>query len=359
MNQTTKSYFDSHQIAINKIDFPELFKAYEELGFIYAAKKEVLQPYLKKITENWEALLGKTHELMWVLTTGNQYIGSFASVAVWKQGNFGMFSQHLVSNGNPMLSLRVLLAASLHAEFDFDAQKVKSSQNWFRPNNRYAQRILGSMYTTVGPRNASLINFNYLHLHLGNIPQTETDDYEIREIVSKDDVLNNFICDQYNDVFVRAEELDSEDLKLKNLNKHYNSFGLSRSRTILKVTERSSREIDACIIINRAPLGLNFSLLENRAYYIFSNKLDAVERASALKAINHVVKNYYQDFEPGLIPIVTDQGTSDCLRKSAALYVREYTQSIWMREGFRDWFEHISSFLNKIEQRKMRSAASC
>ena len=154
MNQTTKSYFVKHKIALNQIGFADLFRVYESSGFIYPEKKAFLEPYLKMISENWDALIGKDHELLWVLTTGDQFNGSFASVAVWKQGNFGMF----------------------------------------------------------------------------------------------------------------------------------------------------------------------------------------------------------MDFEPGLIPIVTDLVTAESVQKLGAVYIREYIQSIWMREGFRGWFEHINSFLDKIEIRKMKAS---
>jgi len=39
----------------------------------------------------------------------------------------------------------------------------------------------------------------------------------------------------------------------------------------------------------------------------------------------------------------------------AANYIRVYVQSIWLREGFSAWYDHIASFLEKIEAREKRT----
>ena len=34
-----------------------------------------------------------------------------------------------------------------------------------------------------------------------------------------------------------------------------------------------------------------------------------------------------------------------------ASWLREYMQSIWLREGFTQYYEHLQSFLQRIEMR--------
>jgi len=105
------------------------------------------------------------------------------------------------------------------------------------------------------------------------------------------------------------------------------------------------------MILNAAPLGINFSYLENRAYYVLAENLRNEERLEVLRFMNIQAKSFYKDLSLGAIPIVTDKKSSEALQKLDARWLREYLQSIWLREGFSQWYEHIASFLEKIERR--------
>ncbi|MEM7457292.1 MAG: hypothetical protein AAF456_23320 [Planctomycetota bacterium] len=75
------------------------------------------------------------------------------------------------------------------------------------------------------------------------------------------------------------------------------------------------------------------------------------KRAKVLKVMSQAIKSYYEDFELQAIPIVTDAKSSDALEKQKATFLRDYMQSIWLRAGFPMWFQHIHTFLEKIEKR--------
>lgn len=347
---TKRTLADFH-VQFNSISVSDLFKKYEEIGFMYPAKKALLEPFMKRIQKNWECLQSSEQELLWMLTNEEINEKDFASVSFWKHSNYGLIAQHLVSSGNPFLSLKVMLAAQFKAEHHYGEDEVRSGQNWFRPNNRYAYRIFASMYEKLGPKTASLIPFQYLHLPMDREDISILGAYEIREVMGRDQDLIDFIKANYNEVFVQAEELDQEDIELQKLGKSYEACGLTRSRKVLVLIHKKTGKIQACMIANRAPLGLNFSFLENRCYYILDKSLDRDYRAILVNIMNKAVKKYYAGFALGNVPIVTDKKTSDTLQQQGAVFVREYMQSIWLREGFPLWYEHIASFLKKIEMR--------
>ena len=138
-------------VQINELDTNHLFNKYESTGFLYAAKKKLLAPYFKTIQQNWQRMLNDRHDLHWDKNTKSQPMAEdFASITFWKQSNHGLFAQHLVSTGNPILSLKVMLAAQYATELFFGHEEIQSSQNWFRPNNRYAYRIFASMFEELG-----------------------------------------------------------------------------------------------------------------------------------------------------------------------------------------------------------------
>ncbi len=346
-----KQTFEDFKINFNKQSVSQLFKKYEEIGFIYPAKKELLAPHFKQIKRNWECLSKKEKDLLWILTNDSEDQKDFASVCVWKQSNYGLVAQHLVSNGNPFLSLKVMLAAQFKAEHHYDETEVKSSQNWFRPDNRYAYRVFASMFEKLGSKNASLILFQYLHLKLDQINTVQQSDFYVEEVRGIDQELIHFVQTQYGEVFLKAEELDDEDINLSKLGATFKKHGLNRSRKVFKIKDRQTKKAIATIVANRAPIGLNFSFIENRAYYILDKNLDSRKRALVLQTMHAAIKSYYKDFDLQAIPIVTDELSSTILQTQKATYIRAYYQSIWMRAGFPMWFTHIQSFLEKIEKR--------
>jgi hypothetical protein len=70
-----------------------------------------------------------------------------------------------------------------------------------------------------------------------------------------------------------------------------------------------------------------------------------------LSVMNNYAAKVYDDFELGKVPIVTDESTSESLQTLGAELRRVYVQSIWLREGFAQWYEHIRSFLSRIESK--------
>ena len=346
-------------IAFNKISVSKLFKKYESIGFIYPEKKVILQPYWSKIKSNWKKLLQNPNDLLWILTTDQQQAEKFASVSVIKQGNYGLLAQHLVSEGNPFLSLKVMLAAQHRAEHSYNEHEVKSSQNWFRPNNRYAFRVFASMLDRLGSNKANLRAFQYLLMPLKCICQAESDKYYATEIQSPQSEFLSFIENQYGRVFIQGEELDQEDLMLKKLNALYQKSGLQRKRRIILIKSKVTNQVTACIIANRAPLGLNFSFLENRAYYIVGKNMNRAEIPTLLKFMNSQIKSFYRDLALGAIPIVTDLPEKEAFEKiKGAQFIRSYMQSIWLREGFSEWYAHIQAFLQRIEGRMRKDQAA-
>jgi len=332
-----------------------LFEKYEEIGFLYPEKKALLKPHFQQISQNWDILLNSKEELLWMMTTDKQLIeNDFASITSWKQSNYCFFAQHLVSTGNPTMSLKILLAAQDKAEFDHDESDIRACQNWFRPNNRYAYRVFASIYDKLGEKKSSLLTFYYLHLSLNAIDANSQNNYVSEEVLGKDEELIAFVTQQYGEVFVRGEELDQADIQLDEIDAIYRKYNLSRRRKILKIRDQKTQQIVACIIANRGPLGLNFSFLESRAYYIVSKDLEESQRQSVLAAMNFATKSFYVNFELQTIPIVTDDLTSKTLQTQSAILQRKYMQSIWLREGFADWYAHIYSFLKRIEERYER-----
>ena len=319
----------------NQYGIDELFAKYAEVGFLYPEKMELLRPHLGQIKHNWRQLLSGD-SLQWVLT--NRTAANFASIAVCRHANRSMIAQHLVSDGNPHLSLELMAEAQrLFASFQ-GADGVDAAQNWFRPNNRYAYRIFASMIGKLGPEKASLLTFEYLQHDLSVIPTDRTPHFRAKEVRATDNELSLFVGEQLNKVFCRGEELTgTDDVTLERLGDRYHALGLRKGRRIVKLVDPADGRIVACVIANRAPLGQNFSFLENRAYCVVDRGLGALVRRRVVSELGEAVRGFYADFALEAIPIVTDRLTADTLEQAGARHLRTYMQSIWLRAGFEEW----------------------
>lgn len=351
-NMNREFYAPKSSIRMNAAKIEDVFEKYREVGFLYPAKMQILRPHFTRITENWKRLVASNEQLLWILSATERVPAAhFASISAWKSGNYGYFAQHLVSTGNPHLSLKVMLRAQHYVEDKFSENEIRSSQNWFRPNNRYAYRVFASMYDKLGPEKAALLHHEYMHLPLNLIPDQDSGDYLAEEVAGVDPELIEFVKGQYGEVFVRAEELDQADVQFRGNGRLFRQYGLSLFRQLYKIRHPETGRVVACLIANRAPLGLNFSFLENRAYYIVDKKLLREEREAVLSRMHYAAYGTYYNIALGVVPIVTDPATAEVLFHQGAIKVRQYVQSIWMREGFRDWYDHIDSFLKRIERR--------
>ena len=140
--------YEAYGCRVNAISPEELFRRYEQAGFLYPAKMGKLAPFLPLVKENWRKALRGGELILYVVAHENQTEGDWASVAAWRNTNGGFQSQHLVSIGGPVSSRAVMLgtqAMRLHVGCEDE-----NYQNWFRPENRFPARVFGTLGETIG-----------------------------------------------------------------------------------------------------------------------------------------------------------------------------------------------------------------
>ena len=345
------------KLNFNSISVDLLFEKYYSTGFIYKAKEELLEPYRTTILKNWKKLLNSKDQLLWIFTT-DKHAGHFASVCAWRNTNYGVIAQHLVSEGNPFMSLRLMLAAQIKANQCVSPTPVHASQNWYRQDNRYAHRIFSSMVKKLGPVKSSMKLFYLLRLPIKPVKASENIEFTHANVTGIDASLIDFIDQQYGRVFTQAEELDREDICQTVLSKKYKVCGLLNTRKVIKIIDQKTNAIKGCLVANRASIGINFSFIENRAYYIVNKNLSEEDKRKVISIMNEEAQKIYKGIEIKYIPIVTEEHTAKVLQTQGAEYIRQYLQSIWLRTGFDQWYDHINSFLQKIEGREVKVQTS-
>src|ERR1700730_8722083 len=138
--------YEAYGVQVNAMSVDDVLALYERTGFLYPDKAARLLPHLGQVREKWRRMLRAGDSLFCVLTAGDEK-GGRASIAVWRSTQHGWTSQHLVSEGNPLLSRAVILAgsaATMRKGID------ESHRNWFRPETLFPSRVFGSMVRPIG-----------------------------------------------------------------------------------------------------------------------------------------------------------------------------------------------------------------
>ncbi len=329
---------------LNTISIEELFKRYLEAGFLYTAKLEKLKPFWEEIKKNWQRGLRAGEMLIWNVTYESPNGTSWGALSGWRSTHTGWAIQHLISLGSPIASRAVMLSALGVRIFE---GVDTSYQNWFRPNNKFANKVFGSLIDNVGTENAALETFNYFVVPLD--VKSSNDDIAIVEgsLANKEEFLS-FAKQLRGEVFIKAEALDTDDLNLETVDYFYCMVGLRRYRRIFLAYGKGKDELIGAAIVYRGPLGFNFSFLENRCDLLLSPALSERQADAVVTTLMQKVAPLYEDFSPQFIPVIACDCAAIALSNGGGEFIRNYSQSIWLKAGFVPYYRHLEKFYERI-----------
>jgi hypothetical protein len=333
----------TYGVQVNAISVDELFALYERTGFLYPDKAARLTPHIGQVRENWRRMLLGGETLLYVLTAGDEERGR-ASLAVWRTTHNGWLSQHLVSEGNPYASRAVMLDAAAGKILRHDDD---STQNWFRPENRFPTRVFGTMVQTIGESLSSVQRHAYFSLRRKMSLPSPAGIRIVPYNSSHKKALGEIALAARGRIYLTAEELMG-DVRLEAVDELYRRVGLRRTRDVYLAFRSNKAEPIGAAIIYRGPLGLNFSYLENRCDLLLHPSVHESEALNVVAALVKASLGSYRDFELGEIPLIADQIAVPALLKLGVEFVRYYCQGIWLRDGHVGFYRHVDRFYSKL-----------
>ena len=342
----------SYGVKLNALSVDQLFELYQRTGFLYPAKAARLLPYMDLVRDNWRRLLEGPDSLLYVLTAGEEGEGS-ASIAVWRTTERGWTSQHLVSDNNPLGTRSVILAGSAASML---RGTEESHQNWFRPENRFPSRVFGSMVQTVGETFASVKRHMYFALRR-NLPVSPDKSVTVVPCTrTNQEALCAFAVLVRGTIYVIAEEL-ARDLELQRIDALYRGVGLRRTRQAWLAYRRYNEEPIGAAIVYRAPLGINFSYIENRCDLLLDPTLPQADVMAVVSSLLSASAPAYADFELNEIPVIADEIAAPALTELGAEFLRHYCQGIWLNDGQPRFYRHVDSFYSRLLRREEKHSS--
>ncbi|MBL8887613.1 MAG: hypothetical protein JNK16_13215 [Phycisphaerales bacterium] len=344
--------YEAFGCTVNQIGVEELFAKYESCGFLYAAKRERLNPYLPLIIENWKRSMSPVRGRLLhdVVVCDNLATGAWASLSYWACCNRAVHSQHLVSCGKSEASRATLLASQSEA----NNRGVLSSQNWFRAENRYPSRVFGSCTLSLGPDNAVINPYSLMEMRRDSLPPT-AGDIQVHRCTDAERLplyaLANRLC---GCVQANADEWTCGDIELAQLDEQYKEVGLRRYRRVFIATAKGIPDPIGIATAYRGPLGLSFSFLENRCELWLDPYLDDERYTRAIAALVNVAAETYNDFELPIMLVTTDECAGNVMLSLGASLIQKYSRSLWLRPGFAAWYKHVDSFYSRVFSASLR-----
>lgn len=233
-------------------------------------------------------------------------------------------------------------------------QLDKSHQNWFQRTNRFANKVFGSITSTLGCTAGWVGDYSYYSCPL-SLPNIASHRVMVRHGVSEDLGQIRQVAERARSpVFVAAEELDAEDLHLECVDSLYRKVGLRRYRRVLIADLPGLSGPAGIALIYRGPLGFNFSFLENRCDLLLNPALVSQTHEIVIASLLAAAAPHYADFTPGFIPVVIDRSHACHLNMLGGEHVRDYAQSMWLSEGYRAWYRHVESIYDRVARAERR-----
>lgn len=334
----------------NQQSVENLFKLYDSLNFIYPEKKERLHPVLNIIKENWAKAILLNFPLFWVSTVIQNDKKIASTGTSWQYLNKGMMAQHLASN-HPVGSRFIFLGMLNKVIENQNTGFVESYQVFYRPYNKFSSRIFEPLSVKVGKELSQILSYSYLELpfvkeyHLDEIAVSEIDNTYNPDFI-------NFLLTERGEVFIKAQELNSDDLNLESLNSTFAFYGLQRKRRVFIAKSIPEGKIYGAIIINQSSLGLNFSFFENSSELILCK---AKEEKFLLKVAGSLLQKASELLLPNFplhyIPVLVDPVHAPILLKLQGKLIRNYNLFMILKGGYEAWYEYVEELTHTIFQR--------
>lgn len=319
--------------------FDAVWRCLEVTGFIYPEKAERLRDVMPELRRTNSAILetpnrvGKTL----ILRNGGNVVGHISALRLYSRT---FLCQHLAvatRSRNGVSAARLLNFGLL--EYVEQIPEMEWVRVFYRPANRWAQRVFGSLSSRLDHLPVSNVELlDYLHAPAGVTAQTIRS-VDVRPASAADlDAIEQYFVE--NRPFgLRADDLSKERLELKQVGDDYGAIGLVRRREVL-IAERSGRPI-AFALIEISSIGLNFSELTN-TFRVYAFDPAAGEADDGRRALIESARRRYATLGRSAVLALAEPRDRSLFERCGFTQTKQYACWSWHRAAYRAYYEHLA-----------------
>ena len=265
---------DPFAFLCKKINLHQLIEFFFESGFVYPSKYAYLQKHKEKILSIYEKLYNSDNDVArhFIYQKGNNVLGHLAMLRFSEKG--WLIHHHASAlEGGMNAGIHVLNQATsfITDSYRFHRMNLNFILCFFRPNNKFPQRVFGSLVPKINDRQqCSIDEFAYVHMDRGEKPADGNEGWTIADPENHDfQALTGFYQESSGGLLLEAMDILPHQSQNAHLSRAYAEIGIQREIR-LKILKHHGKPA-AFFILNTSDPGLNMSDLTNNLMIIVIN----------------------------------------------------------------------------------------
>ncbi len=258
---------DANSYLCNKVDTDKLWNFFFETGFIYPQKYTHIQSHKEKIKELYEKLYTRNPRIArhFIYQDKGAILGHMAMIRFYE--NSWLIHHHAANRSiscHAGLTVLIQLSRSIIDCHSLYSAHMNYLICFFRPENRFPNRVFGGVAKHIDDRNAcSIDEFAYFHFRpawrkewklTGPWQLNRSDEGDLFE-------LRNFYAHESGGLMLNALGIESGMPLNEGLAEEYKSAGFTRERYLFSL--KKNGVLKAFFILDKTDLGLNMAELTN------------------------------------------------------------------------------------------------
>ena len=324
----------------SSVDMDALWNFFFATGFIYPEKYSYFETNKEEIKNIYKKLYGQSPHIArhFIYQDRGVILGHMAMLRFFE--NSWLIHHHAANReGSMTAGVAVLnqIGRFVNDSYNILSMHMDYVLCYFRPNNKFPDRVFGGFARNLkAPRECSLDNFAYFHVHTQDERFDELPSTWSVENAEKEDLLELacFYRHHSNGLLLDALDLKPDVAYRQELVRDYQEQGFRKERQLL--TLRHEGVMKAFAMVNIADVGLNMSNLTNcPTIFVLDEELDR----DILYSFLSVIATRYADNE---LPVLLYPETF--AKDNAIVSEKQYT--LWILDL--QYLDHYFGYLERL-----------
>lgn len=336
---------NSHSyLGTTNIDLDSLWDFFFETGFVYPEKYAHIIDQKEKFASLYKKLYNENPEISrHVIYQDKGKILGHVSMFRYYQNTWLMHHHAALKSSKHKAGLVVMehILQYINETHRISSAKMKYIACYFRPNNRFANRVFGGAARALEDQSkCSLDDFAYFHFPAGEDHGELAEEWALLPAQTEDlIILRQWYKHQSGGLMLHGLDLTPDAEKMDIItNREYEEADFKRYRKIYSL--KYDDELMAMLIINNSDLGLNMSDLTNCIQVLVLE-----EKAVTLEILNSALKNFADRYEQEEIPVMVYPVTY--AEAQSLIYDKIYSLTVLNLEFISPYLEFMQSLTSQ------------